>query len=174
MKTTAKRSWRVYSEMFETLGMRNLLNLRQFDPSRTEILFRVANTLGGELYVVSDGRRILLREKASDWEYLQRFIKKIQLSVVIGRFCVCYETDELDGLIGRIGIRCSNDTYEKDYSLQKSVEQALDKEHVVNNSEWYAYRDIEGMNEQRIISKMREYIEVAKGISGGKNVDMGK
>ena len=98
------------------------------------------------------------------------------MSVVIGRFCVCYETDELDGLIGWIGIRCSNDTYEKDYSLQKSVEQALDKEHewFVNDSEWYAYCDVEGMDEEAITSKMQEYIDKTRAISAGKNVDMSK
>ncbi len=174
VKTTAKRSWRVYSDMFETLGMRELLNLRLFDPARNEMLFRVANMLGGELYVVNNGHRVLLKEEVSDWEYLRRFVKKIQLSVAIGRFCVCYETVELDGLVGCIGIRCSNDTVEKDYSLQKSVEQALDKEHVNDDPEWYAYCDVEGMDEETITSKMREYIEITKAISAGNNVNMGK
>ena len=176
VKTTAKRSWRVYSDMFETLGMRELLNLRLFDPARNEILFRVANMLGGELYVVNNGRRILLKEDVTDWEYLQRFVKKIQLSVAIGRFCVCYETDELDGLVGWIGIRCGNDTLEKDHSLQKSVEQVLDEEHewFVNDPEWYAYCDVEGMDEAAITSKMREYIDKTRAISAGNNINVGK
>lgn len=166
VRTTAKRSWRVYSDMFETLGMRELLNLRQYEPSRNEMLFRVAKMLGGELYVVNNERRTLLREKVSAWEFLRRFVKKIQLCVAVGKLEVCYETDELNGLVGWIGMRRGNDSSEKDVTLQKLVEQSLDKnlEWEVTDSEWYAYCDVEGMDEQEIVTQMRKYIKVAKTI----------
>lgn len=171
VRTTAMRSWNVYSDMFESLGMRELLNLRQFDPPRNEALFRIADKLGGELYVEDNGHRMVLKEEVSDWEFLRRFTKIIQLLVDVGKLNVCYKTMELDGSVGQIGIRRSVGTMEKDAALQKLVQQFLDNDHdwVITDSEWYAYCDVKGMNELELISKMTECINVSRNVLGMDN-----